>query len=289
MCASLFRTHRRVTITMSHGGVTREPRTALTKVTKPPELEGIQYEDSEDSEDSDDEEASPEPRSGMKLEYYRHMPIDAIVRRHEEPPTSTRPTAREMYEEFKHLAVFNVSDMVKLKKAGMTGIAFDLYHETKKQTSVLDVRGVIQLHSANMHNIACDYFMRTVLTAWVPRNTHPREVQTYRSRPIIQLYRAGMDDQAEYLHKITKYLAYEYVVGDIVSLAEAGMTEQANEIHKKTLNMARHMSLNDVVASIVALSDSESGLKLQAKQLVTAIGGVAGVPLPYRPDPRARR
>ena len=236
MCAFLFRTHRWVTITMSHGGVTLEPSTALTKVTMakgraplvwdlppapsplpPGDLKGYSrapnvaaskrrdihnkdydhddiesrffkekmqsaaleaskaakavgnashkvargvggivaggmgralvdhavlgpmenramtaqqfgVEDSEDSEDSDDEEASPEPRSGMKLEYYRHMPIDAIVRRHEEPPTSMRPTAREMYEEFKHLAVFNVSDMVKLKKAGMTGIAFDLYH-----------------------------------------------------------------------------------------------------------------------------------------------------------------
>ena len=49
----------------------------------------------------------------------------------------------------------------------------------------------------------------------------------------------------------------------------------------RVLNMARHMSLSDVVASIVALSGSKSGLKLQAEQLVKAIGGVAGVPLPY--------
>jgi len=143
MCAFLFRTHRRVTITMSHGGVTLEPSTALTKVTMakgraplvwdlprapsplpPGDLKG--YSQAPNVAASKRRDIHNKDYDHDDIE--SHMPIDAIVCRHEEPPTSTRPTAREMYEEFKHLAVFNVSDMVKLKKAGMTGIAFDLYH-----------------------------------------------------------------------------------------------------------------------------------------------------------------
>jgi len=195
----------------------------------------------------------------------------------ENPRRATDPNNRrfwalpdELKDRIPEGQFFNVDRILDLYHRGKPQLAGDMYFRTRTRITGFNVHFIVRLYENGMEHEAVDLF----------DFTYRRTRNAYVMTDIVDLFSAGMTDQAYRIHCLTSHclrgmhrdtqeaimLNYvdlgmkwfaidvhdrtlQYVTAydgdDILELADAGLVEQAVELHDATIHLAHPMDVTD--------------------------------------------